>query len=237
LKRAWIIAVAGLMVSFIATSSPAQDWPRVPMPSEVRAFDIAQSITLNAMPMRLQGFVSSMPADKLVELFRQGMGSPLVESRLGAQRILGRMQGEFYVSVQIEPAGHGSRGTTAVTHLKAALDGREAALREREELTSRLLPGSRVLSETNSRDGAKLSRHLVFVNDYGESSNREQLKKLLQQDGLALQWEGRPGDALFFKSGAMQGAEPKEAIATIHQGDDGRTTVVLNVVTQLKAPQ
>jgi hypothetical protein len=228
LKRCWIIGITFVVA---AIAAHAQDWPRVPMPREARGFDIAQSVTVNAMPMRLQGFVSTEPADKLVELFRQSMGSPLVESRLGAQRILGRMQGEFYVSVQIEPAGRGSRGTTAVTHLKAALQGQEAALREREEWTSRLLPGSRVLSETSSRDGGKFSRQVIFVNTSGEASNRERLKSLLHQDGLALQWEGKPGDALFFKSHA-NGAE---AIATIHQSEDGRTTVVLNVVTQLGA--
>jgi hypothetical protein len=234
LTRVWFIALASLVAAAIATVADAQDWPRVPMPSDVRAFDIAQSITVNAMPMRLQGFVSSVPADKLVELFRRSMGSPLVESRLGPQRILGRMQGEFYISVQIEPAGNGSRGTTAVTHLKAALDGEHAARRQQAEWTARLLPGTRVLSETTSRDGPKLSRHVVFTNTWGEAPNRERIKKLLQEDGLALQWDGNPGDALFFKS---RSKENKEAIATIHESDDGRTTVVLNVVTRIGAFQ
>lgn len=231
MTRAWVIAVFALVTALAAHAS---DWPRVALPSEVHPFDIAQDIDVNAMPMRLQGFVSDVPADRMVALFRESMGSPLVESRLGRQRVLGRMQGEFYVSVQIEAAGQGSRGTTAVTHLKAALDRREAAQRQRDEWVSRLLPGSHVLSEISSRDGAKLSRHVVITNAWGEAPNRERIKKLLQEDGLALQWEGKPGEALFFRG---HDKTLKEAIATFQEGEGGRTTVILNVVTQLGAPQ
>jgi hypothetical protein len=74
----------------------------------------------------------------------------------------------------------------------------------------------------------------VFTNTWGEAPNRERIKKLLQDDGFALQWEGKPGDALFFRSRANNA---KEAIATIHQEGDGRTTVVLNVVAQTEASQ
>jgi hypothetical protein len=228
LKRAWIALLAPLVSAFAAS---AQDWPRVALPRDVRSFDIAREITHNAMPMRLQGFVSDTPPDRMVELFRQSMGSPLVESRLGARHILGRAEGEFYVSVQIEAAGRGSRGTIAVTHLKTAHDAQEAALRRRDEWVSRLPPGSRVLSETSSRDGARSSQHIVFANTQGEAANRERLTSLLRQDGLALEWEGAPGNALFFKGRA------KDAMATIHQGSDGQTTVVLNVVTQLRGPK
>lgn len=202
----------------------------MPVPRDVRAFDIGQEITHNTLPMRVQGFVSDAPPHKVMELFRQGMGAPLVESRVGSQRVLGRMQGEYYMSVQIEPAERGTRGTIAVTHLRAAPDGRDAALRQREEWTSRLAPGSRVLTETDSRDGAKTSRHVVYVNSEGEAANREQLRRILREEGLVAEPEGAPGGALFFKGRAA------DAMATFHTAPNGRTTVVLNVVTSNGAP-
>lgn len=211
----------------------AADWPRVALPGEVRPFDVGSEITHNGLPMRLQGFVSAVPPERLAEQFRRNLGEPLVENRVGAQRVLGRMQGEFYVSVQIEPAGQGSRGTTAVTHLKAARDNEDEVRRQRERWSSRFLPGSRLLSQTASRDGARLATHLVFSNTHGEAQNRDGLAALMQGEGLALeregQAEGEAGRVLFFKG------QGKEAVATLHRDGNGRTTVVLNVVTRMEA--
>jgi hypothetical protein len=212
-----------LCALLLAPMARAQDWPRVPLPKDLQVFDIGQQITLNGSPMRLQGFVSPAAPEQLVELIRQSLGKPLVETTWGKQRILGRAQGDFYISVQIEQAAAGSRGTTAVTHLKATYESQEETQLQKEQWLSRLLPGSRLLSLMASRDGAKLSRHMVFANDHSESQNRDRLKNMLQEDGLAFEREG--GRALFFKG------HDKEALATIHRDDGGRTTVVINVVT------
>lgn len=227
----WVCAL------LLAPALHAQDWPRVPVPKELQTFDIGQQLTLNGSPMRLQGFVSPATPDQLAGLFRQSMGQPLAETAWGKLRVLGRMQGDFYISVQIEAAGQGSRGTTAVTHLKAAYESREKTQLQREQWLSRLLPGSRLLSLVVSQDGTRLSRHIVFANDHGETLNRNRLKSMLREDGLSFEREGRPGDeasagtTLFFKG------DDKEALATIHRDSDGKTTVVLNVVTQTERPK
>lgn len=221
----------------IASMVHAQEWPRVPLPKDLQVFDVGHQTTVNGTQMRLQGFVSSTPPDQLVEQFRQTLGMPLAETSWGKLRILGRAQGDFYISVQIEASPTGSRGTTAVTHLKAAYESREETQAQREQWLSRLLPGSRLLSLVASQDGSKLSRHMVFANDHGETLNRDRLMSMLREDGLAFEREGRPGNdksagtALFFKGG------DKEALATIHRGSDGKTTVVLNVVTQTARPR
>jgi hypothetical protein len=231
------IAWLWLCPLLLAPALHAQDWPRVPVPKELQVFDIGQQLTLNGSPMRLQGFVSPATPDQLVELFRQSMGKPLAETAWGKLRVLGRAQGDFYISVQIEAAGQGSRGTTAVTHLKAAYESREETQLQREQWLSRLLPGSRLLSLVTSQDGARLSRHMVFANDHGETLNRDRLKSMLREDGLSFEREGRPGNdasagtTLFFKG------DEKEALATIHRDSDGKTTVVLNVVTQTGRPK
>jgi hypothetical protein len=233
--------VRGCLCALLFTPmAHSQDWPRVPLPREVQVFDIGQQVTLNALPMRLQGFVSQAAPDKVVELFRHSLGKPLVETTLETRRILGRVEGEFYLSVQIEPAGQGSRGTTAVTHLKAGYESQEQTRLQREHLLSRLPTGSQVLSLMASKDGAQLSRHMVFSNGHSESLNRDRLKRMLQEDGLAFELEGNAidssasaapsgsggvGQALFFKG------REKEALATIHRNNDGLTTVVVNVVT------
>lgn len=226
----------------VAHTAYAQDWPRVPLPTGIQTFDIGQQVNVNSLPMRLEGFVSVVKPDQLIDLFRQSLGKPIVESTLGAKRILGRLQGEYYVSVQIEPAGSGSRGVTAVTHLKASYDSQEQTKIDRERWLARLPSGSRLLSQMISQDGSKTSRHVVFSNAQREDLNRDQLKNILLEDGLTFEREGSPGSdasaklseglknskTLFFKGPG------KEALATIYRDSDGQTTVVLNVVTQIE---
>lgn len=220
--------LAGFALLF-AASSAAQEWPSVPLPRGLSVFDIAHQVTVNALPMRLQGFVSPASPDALAARFRQSMGEPLVETNFGKKRILGRVQGEFYISVQIEAGGSGSRGTIAVTNLKAAFESQDQTRTEREQLLARLLPGSRVLSVVASRDGQKWSRHILYSNPHGDELNRERLKSMLQEQGFSFSAAGSgrsaDGESLFFKGRAG------EAFATIHNGASGQTTVVLNVVT------
>lgn len=220
----------------------AQDWPRVVLPKDLQTFNIGQQVTMNSLPMRLEGFISALKPDQLMDMFRQSLGKPVVESTMGTKRILGRVQGEYYVTVQIEPAGSGSRGVTAVTHLKASYDSQEKTKTARERWLSRLPSGTRLLSQMTSQDEGKSSAYLVFTNTQSENLNRDQLKTILLEDGMAFEREGSPGSAastrlsedlqnskmLFFKGPG------KEALATIYRGNNGQTTVVLNVVTHME---
>ena len=237
--KAWL----GLMVALVWVQvSHAQSWPGIALPKEVTAFDIGQQVSVNALPMQLQGFVSSLNPGKLAEVFRLKMGKPLVENVLDNKRILGRLQGEYYLSVQIEAAGMGSRGVAAVTHLKAGYDAQDQSRASREGWLLRLPSGSRLLSQMTSQDGSKHSQHIVFVNTQSEALNRDSLKGLLAEDGLSLEREGVPDDAASGKSSANIAnsrvlffkGQGKEAMATISKNNAGQTATVLNVITLLE---
>ncbi len=220
----------------------AAEWPVIELPSQVRGFDGGQQVHLNGLPMRLRGFVSALSTKAAADAFRQSLGKPLVENVLGDKLVLGRVQGEHYISVQIEPAGSGSRGVVGVTHLQNT-DGAQAATQANaQRWLSRLPAGSRLLSQMESQDGGKLSRHLVITNAVGELLNRERLISLLADEGLVFERGDaaaasgdlqRPaehaGSRLLFFKGAG-----KEALATLHRDDSGQTTMVLNVVTSLE---
>ncbi len=216
----------------------AQDWPVIALPRNVQNFDVGQQITANGLPMRIQGFVSSSTPAQLAQWFRQSLGKPLMENTLDRKLILGRAQGEHYLTVQIEQAGNGSRCLVAVTHLKAAYDAQAGTRSTTEQWLSRLPSGSRLLSHISSQDGAKLSRHLVITNPHGETLNHDWLVRMMADDGFALEREGSRstfaggnavpgidgGKTLYFKGNG------KEAMATIHRAGDGNTALVLNIV-------
>jgi hypothetical protein len=234
-----VLALCGALATAPAL---ADNWPQVDLPKNIRPFDIGQQVTVNGMPMRMQGFVSPAGPARTIESFRRSLGQPLVENQLGNKRILGRAQGEYYLSVQIEPAGMGSRGVIAMTNLKTTFEDRSDTREANERWLSRLPSGSRLISRMVSQDAGRLSNHLVIVNTYSESINRDRLKSLMSDDGFALEREGVPDAgmaaslpdslgssiALFFR-----GAN-KEAMATIYHDRNGQTTTVLNTVTLME---
>lgn len=211
----------------------AQGWPGIALPKDVQPFDVGQQITANGLPMRIQGFVSRATPAQLAQWFRQSLGKPLVENALDRKLILGRVQGEHYVTVQIEPAANGSRCLVAVTHLKAAYDAQAATHATTERWLSRLPSGSRLLSHTSSQDGKKYSHHLVITNAHSEMLNRDRLVSMMADEGLVLEREGSSeeqagGKALYFKGAG------KDAMATIHRAGNGHAELVLNIVNVME---
>lgn len=233
--RRWLALVA---FTAAAATAQAQEWPTVAVPKNLNTFDIGQQVSVNGMPMRMRGFVSGLSPRDAGAAFRQSLGDPLVENRVGDKLVLGQRQGDFFVSVQVEAAGSGSRGVMAVTHLKAAYDNQAATQASADRWLAKLPAGSRLLSQMESQDAGKRSKHLVIVNSQDEGLNRDRLVSALGDEGLSLEREGIPDavDArrlpellansrtLFFKG------NNKDAMATVHRDGNGQTTVVLNIV-------
>ena len=214
------------------------------MPPNVSAFEVGEHMTVNGLPMRVQGFVSQdMNVSELAGWFRRTLGQPLVEDRRGTQLIRGRGQGGYYLSVQMEPAGlHGSKGLLAVSDVAGMNRNREQHMAANERWLRRWPSGSQIISRTASQDSGKTALHLVLRNAHSEELNRDALVDVLQQDGLKLEWEvaasgslgdqlsasQRSGKAYFFNG------DGKEAMATIARDGQGQTTIVLNKVNTLK---
>jgi hypothetical protein len=236
----WLLGI-GLFTACLIVRAET-DWPSPNLPSDLPTFGIGQQITLNGLPMRLQGFASPLPPQTLLKQFRRSLGEPLVESTSGARQILGRAEGTFYITVAVSAAGTGSRGTVAVTDLAGMAHGIDAQRASRAHWQDRLPAGSVIASDMASQDAAKAARHLVIVNAHGEAVNRDALLRLMQSDGYRLEREAAP-DAAARASLPMQfgGATAlyfngpgKEAVAVIARTGD-KTAIVLNTVTTLQA--
>lgn len=236
-------AVMGLMLVAPGGNALAQAaWPSIALPGDARPFDIGEQVTVNGLAMRMQGFVSARKPAQLAEWFRQRLGQPLVENMLAKQLILGRTQGEYYLTVQLESAGAGTRGVAAVTHLKAAYDNRAENQVNAERWLSRLPAGSRLMSRMTSEDAGKVSTYLLVTNTQNENLNRDRLKNLMRDDGYVLEQEAvledkgsarqaawhANGRTLFFKGSG------KEAMATIYRDSNGNTAMTLNTITQVE---
>lgn len=239
------LALAAAVFASAAGGQPAprDAWAQLRLPDSMQVFDAGSDVVLNGMPMQLQGFVSPEPVSRLVPALQRSLGEPLMINRLGDKVVLGRAEGGRYLTIQVEPAGSGSRGAMAITDLQGTQAGRAETELERREWAERLPSGSSVHSFMKSRDGLQQSRQLVYSNRHGEMFNRDRLQALLEHQGLRLEQERvLDGDAdaargmapvsgrvLFFRGAGRNG------IATINQEQDGRFFVVLNLVSTLES--
>jgi hypothetical protein len=173
------------------------------------------------------------------------MGQPLMEDNVGNKLVLGRAEGTFYVSVQLEaagPDGKSTRGMVMLSDLKGAHDRRDDTKAVTQRLLARLPSGTRMLNQMSSTDQGKLSSYVLAENGNSEMSNRNRLIDGLRAEGLTLEREtlldakSAPslpvemltGRTLFFKGSG------KDAVVVIRPAGDGKTSIVINTVTTME---
>jgi hypothetical protein len=230
----WVLGFVFIVFSNMASGQSA--WPSIALPKEVETFWVAENVSLNGIPMRIQGFLAPTKPAQLAAWLRESLGQPLVENTLGNKLVLGRMQGENYTTIQLEAAGNGTRGLITTTDLKRAAANQAQTVAVNERWLSRLPFGSKIMSQMTSEDGPKISTHMVISNTYSEAINRDYLIRLMREDAYQFENMSMPGgkskDAvpktLYFKAAA------KEAMATMQRASDGTTVIVFNNVTQLQ---
>ena len=239
----WAIATS-LCAMNLANAQEA--WPVVALPDTVSAFNVAEQMTANGLPMRLQGFVSKTKQAVLLDWFRKSLGQPLVENTLGNKQILGRAQGRYYVTVQIEAVAQGSKGLVAVTDIKTMAKNRESNRAATARWLNRLPAGSKIMSQMSSEDGGRLNTQLVVMNGHSESLNRDALVAIMRDDGYELKRETTQDDPRLDGvsdriSSNLRGSimlvfngNGKEAMATIHRNESGGSSLVFNTVIQME---
>lgn len=218
-------------------------WPQFRVPQQINTFEIGQETVVNGTPLRMRGFVSPASPVAVASAFKQVLGEPLMENRRGSTLVLGRAEGRYYMTVQLNPAGTGTRGVIAVT--RPPIDQQEPAdAAAARRLLSALPPGSTLTSHTSSIDLGTRADHDAIVNSHSIGINSEYLQRMLRSDGFILEREsGAPqamrtrrsiatdAQTLFFK---RPGAE---AIAVLFSDDSGRSVIVLNRVNFARNPK
>jgi hypothetical protein len=232
MRRALLLLLA--LLAWLATrAGHATEWPEVRLPPGAHGFSLSGSISANGMPMQVQGFLSKQPALQVIAWYRASLGMPLVENRVGISTVLGRAQGNHYLTVQIEPAGGGSRGLVAQADLTAMIAGREEERGLQARWLSRLPSGMRLHSLTSGHDGGRHYQYLVLESAHSSSLSRAAISSLMQQDGYVLEREVQavtpPSRTLTFRGAA------REASAIVLSKPDGSSAVVLNTIVTIGA--
>lgn len=209
-------------------------WPQVRVPQQVETFDIGQEVVVNGTPVRMRGFVSSVSPAALTASFRQVLGEPLMEDRRGNTLVLGRGEGRYYMTVQLDPAGSGTRGVIAVT--RPPIDQQEPAdSAATRRLLSALPPGSTLASHTSSIDGGTRAEHDVVINSHSIGVNSEYVQRMLRADGFNFERESGPSQAIHARTHIAPDARTlffkrpgAEVTAVLFSDDSGKSVIVMN---------
>jgi hypothetical protein len=232
--RQFSVAFAALTLLSPASAVPDDTWPRIRVPEQVETVDLGQEVIVNGTQARIRYFVSHATPFQLAASFRKLLGEPLMENRRGDKLILGRGEGRYYVTVQLDPLGTGTRGVIAVA--KPPVNQEEptdAGVTGR--LLSALPPGSTLISHTSSIDGGTRADHDAIVNAHSVGINIEYVQRMLRADGFTLERASDPARAVRMRSHVASDTRTlffkrpgAEAIAVISSSDSGKSVIVLN---------
>lgn len=228
-----------LALALAALPADASEHPvSPPLPPDARHFDVSGDMKPNGIPTRISGFLSSRPPADVARWYRQQLGEPVADNRLGRRQVLGKERDGHYITVQLEPVQNGTRGIVSVASLADIQRDHEDELAERERWQNRLPAGSRLLSHVGSRDAGQAATFIAFVNRHDESVNQESITRIMRDDGLQLARAAGSGNRSSGPSGAAGSGTTmyfkgsgREAMATVFRTADAETAVILNITT------
>jgi hypothetical protein len=226
--------VALTLLHPVVAQSLNTSWPQLRIPQGIDTFDVGQELVVNGTPATVKGFVSQLPPAALVPAFRQMLGQPLMEDVHGSSLILGRSEGRYYITVQLDPSGSGTRGVIAVTRPPDTTHA-SGDISATRRIIAGLPPGSTLTSHTSFVDAGVRAEHDAVFNSHSIEINREYVQRMLRADGFILEHEAGPSAnthlpqkvradsrTFFFK---RPGAE---AIAVLFTDESGKSVIVLN---------
>lgn len=206
----------------------AGQWPQVSAPPRSAVQWVAENITQNGIPMQVKTFHSAAPLDAVVDFYRQewtGNGEAAVENQLGEWIVVGRREGDYYVTVQARAAGKNeTEGFIAVNDLAALL-------KERADVddTFPRMGGTAVVSNTLSHDHGRAAKTLILENGYSVDANASYYAGELKSAGWLLRTSferpesGRSTHTLYFERAT------ESCFITVADAGDGKTIIAVNL--------
>lgn len=238
LKNALAASLA-LSAAF-AEAGQQRDWPELPTPSHLEAFDVGNQNKLNGIPVRIQGFVSDRSVSELNQWYRQKMGGQWVENKLGKKTVLGQRQGDFFVTVELEAmlgglSGSTTKVVTAIMDLQRPATQPTRGLDAFGDWAKRLPVNSQVLSHLTDSSDTHESLHLVAVNGHSVVLNAQHFRRQFGQLGYQQDTLAAPAAAQRTRRDSEPAPQEKlsftapntEAVVVLGKDDTGRSTVVL----------
>lgn len=190
----------------------AAQWPSIPFPDQARVESLGDQVRVNGVPMRMYRVLMPQGARDLAAYYREQLGPRVAETRVLGDRLLSQGRGHHFITVRVHPLAK-DRSVALVSVSDA-----QAASQPSPGKGIPMPAGSAVLSDMESVDAGRGSRHLVVQNRLGVAANLKALEQELARRGLqpeARDYRADAGNTVRFYRG-----DRREARLVLTRKDD-----------------
>lgn len=207
----------------------AESWPQVEAPPNANVQWVGDNIVQNGVPMQIKAFSTENGVADVIGFYRSRWASdaaPPAVNSLGDWQIIGRQQGDFYITVQARTGNDATEGFIGISRLPGATKPGPRSDFPR-------LGGTDLVSSTDSVDGTKSASTIVMENNFSIESNVSFYESNLPSDGWTLlqskraepSRSGTDGHSLYFNR------RKQSCHIVISPANNGATLLVVNVVS------
>lgn len=186
----------------------ARDWPDVPLPEGAQGEWVSRHMVYNGLNMRASRFTVAAKADAVEAFYRQAWKGEVVRNTLGRKTILGRADGDHFITVELTAKGSGTQGQIGIMEMAKPKGTPGNGFAK--------MPGTRVYEDIVYLDTPQRSRSLNMHNRNSPYQNERFYARELAARGYVRE----PGSMACESSSAM-------CISYFIKGDD-RIVVSLN---------
>jgi hypothetical protein len=229
-----------VLLSASLCSWAGQPWPAFDWPEQTQPFVVGKEHRVNGVRMKFHGFISTLPADQLVNEFKRKLGSEVVENRLGNKVILGKKKDDFHIAIQVENlSSHGlteyggatpkgSKGFYSISDFKGSVKDKDLYMQERRRWLDQLPAGTRLINSVESLDPQMVSEQWTFSNRHGIAMNKKAFIEILKSKGYSVDKDSlqQPSEKPVGRAQALSQMKPSGAV--FFSGPNKEATVVFS---------
>lgn len=207
-----------LLFALLPGIAGASGWPQPALPDGTTTAEVARRIVFNGLDMRSQTFQSRQSQAEVVAYYRKLWNGKVVVNPMGNDQVVGHLEGDYYITVQVSSYGGGSKGNIGIVDVTSA-----PKHFERGHGLPRPM-GSRVFNDIAYPDDPTPARTVAMRNALSPAQNASFFRERLLADGWKSAEAGPCAD-----SGCVQRYERGDSKLTLVLNRmDGQSQVVIN---------
>lgn len=225
-KQVVPVLTAGL-AGCVLSASVAAAVPDVPVPPHTQTAQVAKRIIYNGLDMHAQVFRSTLTQAQVVDFYQRQWGKKIAVNTLRSDQVVGHLEGDDYITVQVTPDSAGSKGTIGVVKLPP--DGAS------KPQLGRGLPqpfGAHVVNDIRYPDDRTPARTVLLVDQLSPDQNAGYFRSRLIANG----WKDANVNQCAYSAShcVMEFSRGNSKMMFVAQQVQGRSEVLMNILNPQK---
>ena len=139
-------------------------WPNVPAPPQSKESKVADEVIRNGIANRISLFNSRLLARQVLSFYRNKWADKYSESESGPWQQISRLDGKYFINIQVQDELSGSKGRITITELPKKLPKIGVGIS--------MMNNSSILNEVITKDSDKVSTVTLLMNRHTVEANK-----------------------------------------------------------------